>query len=56
MADERMLNEQPSINKDYHYFYYYFILSKTSFNISSYLHVSVCKARVLFFRSGFVFF
>ena len=23
MADERKLNEQPSINKDYYYYYYY---------------------------------
>ena len=25
MADERKLNEQPSINKDYYYYYYYYI-------------------------------
>ena len=25
MADERKLNEQPSINKDYYYYYYYFV-------------------------------
>ena len=24
MADERKLNEQPSINKDYYYYYYYY--------------------------------
>ena len=24
MADERKLNEQPSINQDYYYYYYYY--------------------------------
>ena len=24
MADERKLNEQPSINEDYYYYYYYY--------------------------------
>ena len=27
MADERKLNEQPSIDKDYYYYYYYYYLS-----------------------------
>ena len=26
MADERKLNEQPSINKNYYYYYYYYKL------------------------------
>ena len=28
MADERKLNEQPSINKDYYYYYYYYYYYK----------------------------
>ena len=34
MADERKLNEQPSINKDYYYYHYYCLLYVWRFNAS----------------------
>ena len=53
MADERKLNEQPSINKDYYYYYYYY---NTIYGLDTFEHVwrseNTCVAVLKLLSSG----